>query len=103
MAELDSERASMRDGAEELLPVTVLLPVLNEEANLAAALESVRCADEIVVVDSGSSDATVAIAEAAGSRVVEFRYTGTGPKKKGWALENVDVRNEWLLLLDADE
>lgn len=85
------------------VPLTVVLPVLNEEENLGAALASVAFADEVVVVDSGSTDRTVEIAEAYGARVVRFDYPGHGPKKKNWALENVDFRNEWLLLLDADE
>ena len=85
------------------LPVSVVLPVLNEERNLRAALASVAWADEVVVVDSGSTDATAEIARAAGAAVVEFAYPGHGPKKKAWALDHLELRNEWVLLLDADE
>lgn len=85
------------------VPVSVILPVLNEELNLADALASVAWADEIVVVDSGSADATVEIARRKGARVVRFTYPGYGPKKKNWALETLDLRNEWVFLLDADE
>jgi len=88
-----------RDG----VPVTVILPVLDEELNLADALASVAWADEIVVVDSGSADATVEIAGRAGARVIPFAYPGYGPKKKNWALQTLDLRNEWVFLLDADE
>ena len=84
-------------------PVTVILPVLNEETNLPEALRSVAFADEIVVVDSGSTDRTVELAEAAGARVVHFDYAPGGSKKKGWALEHLEPRNPWVLLLDADE
>lgn len=84
-------------------PLTVLLPVLNEERNLAAALRSVQWADELVVVDSHSTDGTAAIAEANGASVIQFSYDGSGPKKKGWALQNLSLRNEWVLILDADE
>jgi glycosyltransferase involved in cell wall biosynthesis len=84
-------------------PITVLLPVLNEEVNLAAALASVAWAEQIIVVDSRSTDATAAIARAAGAEIVQFDYAGSGPKKKAWALANAPVRHEWLLVLDADE
>jgi glycosyltransferase involved in cell wall biosynthesis len=85
------------------LPVTVIVPVLNEEANLPAALASLRWADEIIVVDSGSTDRTVELAEEAGARVLQFRYDGKGPKKKEWTLEHVEPGNEWLFFLDGDE
>jgi glycosyltransferase involved in cell wall biosynthesis len=85
------------------LPVSVLIPTRDEEENLPAALESVRWADEVVVVDSHSSDRTVEVATAAGARVVQFDHPGRGLKKKNWALEHVAFRNEWVLLLDADE
>ena len=85
------------------LPLSVLFPVLNEELNLPEALASVRGADQVVVVDSGSADRTAEVARLHGAEVVQFRYPGTGPKKKAWALQNVDFRNEWILLLDGDE
>ncbi|MHB8471045.1 MAG: glycosyltransferase family 2 protein, partial [Gaiellaceae bacterium] len=84
-------------------PLTVIVPTLDEEQNLPDALDSVSFADELVVVDSGSTDRTTEIAERQGARVVRFDYPGHGPKKKNWALENLEFRNEWLLLLDADE
>ncbi len=86
------------------LPVSVIIPALDEALNLPAALESVAWADEVFVVDSGSSDRTVEIAEAAGAHVVRFDYRPeTGLKKKAWALANLPLRNEWVFLLDADE
>jgi glycosyltransferase involved in cell wall biosynthesis len=85
------------------LPVTVVLPVLNEEQNLATALDSVAWASEIIVVDSGSTDDTIAIAEAHGAKVVQFRYARGGPKKKAWSLRNLPFSNEWALYLDGDE
>jgi glycosyltransferase involved in cell wall biosynthesis len=85
------------------LPVTVVLPVLNEELNLPAALASVAWADEVFVVDSGSTDNTVECAAEAGATVVTFRYDRKGPRKKAWALANLEPRNPWVFLLDADE
>jgi glycosyltransferase involved in cell wall biosynthesis len=91
------------DGSIAKVPVSILLPVRNEELNLEAALQSVAWADEIWVVDSHSADRTWQIAEASNVRPVQFEYHGEGPKKKNWSLENLPFRNAWVLILDADE
>jgi glycosyltransferase involved in cell wall biosynthesis len=83
--------------------LSVVFPVLNEGENLPAALASVAWADEVIVVDSGSTDSTCAIAMSAGARVVEFEYHPGGLKKKAWALKNLRFCNEWVLFLDGDE
>lgn len=85
------------------LLVSAVLPVLNEGQNLTKALESITWASEIFVVDSGSTDETVTIAEAFGAKVVQFRYQRGGPKKKAWSLRNLPFANEWALYLDGDE
>jgi glycosyltransferase involved in cell wall biosynthesis len=85
------------------VPVSVLVPIKNESENLARCLSSVSWADEIVVVDSQSNDDSGAIAQQYGARVVQFDFNGTWPKKKNWALENIPFKNEWVLILDADE
>ena len=85
------------------VPVSVIVPVKNEAANLRRCLASVSWADEIWVVDSQSTDSTIAIAEAAGAKVVQFQYNGSWPKKRQWALTNLPLRNEWVFLIDADE
>lgn len=87
----------------ESVPVSVLIPTLNEASNIVAALESVRGADEVVVVDSRSVDGTAEIAEEHGATVVRFDYVPGGAKKKTWALSNVPFRNDWIFILDADE
>ena len=89
--------------ARASVPVSVVVPVKNEGHQLARCLASVRWADEIVVIDSHSTDDTVAVAERCGARVVQFVQKGTWPKKKNWALEHVPFRHDWVLLLDADE
>lgn len=83
--------------------LSILIPTLNERGNILGCLESVRWADELVVVDSGSSDGTQELARSCGARVVQFKWGGRFPKKKNWALENVRWANEWVLILDADE
>lgn len=88
---------------KERIPLSVIIPVKNEELNLSACLASVSFADEIWVVDSGSTDGTGAIAREAGAQVVQFAYAGGFPRKKNWALANLPFKNEWILLIDADE
>jgi glycosyltransferase involved in cell wall biosynthesis len=83
--------------------VSVMIPTLNEGKNIARCLDHLQWADEVVVVDSGSKDDTCAIAERYGARVVQFKWNGQWPKKKNWALRNVDFRNPWVLIVDADE
>ncbi len=64
-------------------------------------------AEQVLVIDSGSSDATVPIAQALGAEVIGFDYardSPTGwPKKRNWALDHAPLRHEWVLLMDADE
>ncbi|MGA9378432.1 MAG: glycosyltransferase family 2 protein [Phormidium sp.] len=85
------------------IPVSVLIPAKNEEANLPACLESVAVADEVFVVDSQSSDASGEISQRYGANVVQFYFNGRWPKKKNWSLENLPFRNEWVLIVDCDE
>jgi glycosyltransferase involved in cell wall biosynthesis len=85
------------------VPVSILIPIRNEAGNLPRCLAAVAWADEIIVVDSQSTDDSAAIAAAAGARVVQFAFNGTWPKKKNWALENVTFRHDWVFILDADE
>lgn len=84
-------------------PISVLIPARNEAANLAACLASVAWCDDVVVVDSGSTDGTPDIARAAGARVVDFQWNGAFPKKKNWALANVPWKHDWVFIIDADE
>ncbi len=83
-------------------PVSVLVPTLNEEANLPACLESVAWADQVFVVDSFSTDGTPAIARARGAEVVQHRFENYS-RQKNWALDSLPFRHPWVLILDADE
>jgi glycosyltransferase involved in cell wall biosynthesis len=83
--------------------LSVVIPTLNEEKNLPEALRSVAWADQVIVVDSGSTDRTVCLAKEAGAEVIQFEYPGYGPKKKNWALKNLHFKHSWVFLLDADE
>lgn len=83
--------------------LTVIVPVKNERLNIERCLASVQWADELLVIDSQSTDGTIVMAERLGAQVIQFEFNGTWPKKKNWTLENVPFRNEWVLILDADE
>jgi glycosyltransferase involved in cell wall biosynthesis len=82
------------------LPVTVTIITLNEEKNLPRAIKSTGWADEILVVDSGSTDNTVETAKALGARVIHNPWPGYG-KQKNFAQSQAG--NDWVLNIDADE
>jgi glycosyltransferase involved in cell wall biosynthesis len=84
-------------------PISVMIPIRNEAANLPACLASVAWCDDIVVVDSDSTDGSADIARQAGARVVDFKWDGRFPKKKNWALAEVNWKNAWVFIIDADE
>lgn len=86
-----------------LLPVTVVVPVKNEEKNLPRCLASLAQFSEIIVVDSRSDDRTCEIARNAGASVVTFDWSGRYPKKRNWLLINHPPQSPWVLFLDADE
>lgn len=85
------------------LPITVVIATLNEELNLRRCLGALERMQRVVVVDSGSTDATADIAVEFGAELLEFRYEGGYPKKRQWALDHIAFETEWVLLLDADE
>ncbi|MBC8039561.1 MAG: glycosyltransferase family 2 protein, partial [Opitutaceae bacterium] len=87
----------------EPAPISVLIPAKNEAGNLPACIASARFAAEIIVVDSGSTDGTPAIARSLGAHVIDFKWDGRFPKKKNWALANIAWKHEWVFILDADE
>ena len=83
------------------MQITANIITLNEEHNIAACIASLQAvADEIIVVDSNSSDKTVEIAKSLGATVVSQAYLGDGPQKNV-VLEH--AAHKWILSLDADE
>ena len=89
--------------APRAVPVSVIVPTKNEEKNLPECLDALRWADEVFVVDSRSTDRTAEIAQQFGAQFVPFDYDGGWPRKKNWAIRNLPHRNDWLLIVDADE
>ncbi len=82
------------------MKISATIVTLNEEHNIARAIESLRFADEILVVDSGSTDQTREIALCAGARVLYERWRGYAEQKNFAA---GCASNEWILSIDADE
>lgn len=82
------------------MPVSVAIITCNEEKNIEAALESVRWADEIIVVDSESIDRTVEIAKRFTSKVIVRSWPGYAAQKQ---FASDQASHEWVLSIDADE
>ena len=82
------------------MKITATIITLNEERNIARSIESLRCCDEILILDSGSTDRTVELAEKLGARVIEAGWRGFAGQKN-WAAEQAS--HDWILSLDADE
>ena len=83
-----------------MLKITAIIPTFNEEDHILHAIESVSWADEIIVVDSYSTDKTVELASEKRVKIIqrEYQYSAS---QKNWAIPQAN--NEWIFLLDADE
>jgi glycosyltransferase involved in cell wall biosynthesis len=84
------------------LPLSVLILTFNEEANLPACLDSVAGCDDVVVLDSGSTDRTAEIARAAGARVVTHGFENFAAQRN-FAHAAIEFRHPFVFHLDADE
>ncbi|MHB1843346.1 MAG: glycosyltransferase family 2 protein [Deltaproteobacteria bacterium] len=91
-----------RPGASVKAPLSILVPTLNEEVNLPACLKSCNFADQVIVVDSHSTDRSREIAKAHGATVVEHTFENYSAQKN-WAIDTLPWRNDWIFILDADE
>jgi len=84
------------------VPVSVVVLTRDEEVNIGRCLTSVAWADQVIVVDSGSTDATVPIARCLGADVVEQAWLGFSGQRE-FALRLPELRHDWIYLVDADE
>ena len=82
------------------MKISATIITLNEEENIRDALASASWADEVLVIDSGSTDKTCAIAEASGARVIQNEWPGFAEQKQ-FAAEQ--AKHDWIFSLDADE
>jgi glycosyltransferase involved in cell wall biosynthesis len=90
----------MCPGGQAIPGITATIITLNEEERIAGAIASLSCSDEILVIDSGSTDRTREIAAALGARVILRPWEGYS-RQKNFAAEQ--ARHDWILSLDADE
>lgn len=85
------------------IPVSVIIAAKNEERALPTCLSALHDFDEIIVVDSNSTDRTIELAGNAGATVLPFQWNGLYPKKRQWCLDHVPTRHDWIFFVDADE
>ena len=81
-------------------PISILLPTFNSAATVRDTLESIKWADEILVIDSFSTDETLEICREYGARIIQHEYENSA-KQKNWVLPQ--CRHEWVLQIDTDE
>ena len=84
------------------LAVSCIILTLNEEPNLAAVISSLAPAEQVMIVDCGSTDGTVPLARALGAEVTQNVWPGYA-KQRNWALDHANLRHDWVLFIDADE
>jgi glycosyltransferase involved in cell wall biosynthesis len=84
------------------MAVSTLIMTRDEEINLEACLTSVAWSDDVIVLDSGSTDGTLAIARRWGCRIFQRTFDDWS-SHQNWALRNLDFRHSWVLNVDADE
>jgi glycosyltransferase involved in cell wall biosynthesis len=90
----------MAKSSDSSVPLSVIVPCFNEETVIAECLESVKFADEIMVVDSFSTDRTLEIARRYTSRVLQHEYVNSAAQKN-WAIPQ--AKHPWVLIVDSDE
>src|SRR3712207_3131862 len=84
------------------LPISVIILTYNESKNIAACLDSVKeFSDDIIIVDSGSTDNTLEIAASYSANVYHHSFENYS-KQRNWAFQNVTTRYPWILNMDAD-
>jgi glycosyltransferase involved in cell wall biosynthesis len=84
------------------MSISIFIQTLNEEENLPHCLESVAFSDDVVVLDSLSTDRTEELARAAGARFLQRKYDGRAANQN-WAVENIRFKHPWVYYSDADE
>jgi glycosyltransferase involved in cell wall biosynthesis len=100
----DRTHAGQHQAQSGLAPLSVIILTHNEAASIERCLASLEWADDVVVVDSGSTDATTGIAAELrnDARIFSHRFRDFGDQRN-WALDHTDPRHDWILFLDADE
>ena len=89
-------------GGSTPLPLSVMIFTLNEEIHLPSCLAALSWCDDVIVVDSFSTDRTAEICRDAGARFFQHPFEGFG-SQRNWALATTGPKYDWVLILDADE
>lgn len=84
------------------IPVSVMIFTLNEQIHLPSCLDALAWCDDVIVIDSYSSDRTKVICEQRGTRFFQNKFEGFG-HQRNWALDHTAPKYKWVLILDADE
>jgi glycosyltransferase involved in cell wall biosynthesis len=84
------------------VPISVIVLTLNEAPNIRRCLRSVAWADQVLVVDSGSTDGTVSIAQSLGATIIRQPWLGFSQQRE-YALRLPELRHDWVYFVDADE
>ena len=89
-----------KENKKQLLGITAIVTTFNEEHNIERCIRSLQWADEILIIDSFSTDKTTAICKQMGVTVLQRQYNYAADQKN-WAIPQ--AKNPWIILLDADE
>ena len=101
---VDKAHDKARDKAENPMNLSVIILTLNEAIHIQRCLELAKpLAAPVFVVDCFSTDQTVDLARAAGAEVVQHAWPGNQADQINWALNNLPIKTDWILRLDADE
>jgi glycosyltransferase involved in cell wall biosynthesis len=82
--------------------ISTIILTQDEERDIGRCLESLRWCDDIHVVDSGSTDSTIEIAQTFGAKIYQHQFHSFG-EQRNWALDTCQLQHPWVLFLDADE
>lgn len=86
-----------------MIPASVLVMTRMEGARIERCLRALQDFDEVIVVDSHSTDDTLARAAACGARIEHFAWNGAYPKKRQFCLDHISIKHDWVFFCDADE
>lgn len=86
-----------------MIPVSVIITTYNEEKNLPRCLGALQDFDEIIAIDSNSTDNTKEIARNHNARVENFTWNGAYPKKRQWCLDTIKTKHDFIFFVDGDE
>lgn len=86
------------------ISISLIVLTLNEEKHIERCITSAKdICDDIFIIDSYSTDNTKTIAEKLGAKVIQHQWLGNQAKQFNWGMENLPIKTEWVLRLDADE